>query len=382
MHNSFGDVKRPDPEVVKAQKTRLSKSNFLMGQSPQTYTSTNLSEHVAKTSDYLNKEIRLSNAIKNQQTNFIHGTGFEKRIANGQFGPNTHKGVLDQDNANDMMNHLKASHFILGKDQSGFGFRSSTHVGKFAQTARIQDCPPWATMKTHFGVGTDQENKTTDYAMRFQELGNPNNVNGQMHIDNKTKIEKDSTILGIPKAEIQEGTTMNDNTKPYPVDESKSSKGIQGRWSTKNASPLPNFIAKNIRTTHYEIGPGGKARPTETLDSFSPRDSKGAKFELSSDRINFFKDSHFVIGSEGEAREKIVDKTSQDSALPPYKGLPKPDAKECSAYKVRFGKVQVGSTDPRYPSPFVTSGQVQQKWIQPQYNWNHNDDDNNIVWIG
>jgi len=29
-------------------------------------------------------------------------------------------------------------------------------------------------MKTHFGVGTDNENKTTDYAMRFQNEGNPN----------------------------------------------------------------------------------------------------------------------------------------------------------------------------------------------------------------
>jgi hypothetical protein len=58
-------------------------------------------------------------------------------------------------------------------------------------------------------------------------------------------------------------------------------------------SPLPSFIANNIRTTHYEIGPGGKARPTETHEVFSPKDSKSAKFELSNDRIKFFKDSHF-----------------------------------------------------------------------------------------
>jgi hypothetical protein len=112
-----------------------------------------------------------------------------------------------------MMNHLKGSHFILGKDQSGFNFRSSTNAGKFAQTSRHQDSPPWATLKTHFGVGTDQENKTTDYSMRFQNEGNPNQVNGAMHLGNKTKIEKDSTILGIPGSQIADTTTTAENTR-------------------------------------------------------------------------------------------------------------------------------------------------------------------------
>ena len=73
-----------------------------------------------------------------------------------------------------MMDHLKQSHFILGKDQTGFQYRSSSHVGKFAQTARVGEQPPWATLKTHFGVGTDNENKTTDYAMRYQQNEGPN----------------------------------------------------------------------------------------------------------------------------------------------------------------------------------------------------------------
>jgi len=58
-------------------------------------------------------------------------------------------------------------------------------------------------------------------------------------------------------------------------------------------------MANNIRTTHYEIGPGGKARPTETHDTYSKRDVTGAKFELPKERIGFFKDSHFVIGEMG-----------------------------------------------------------------------------------
>ena len=74
-----------------------------------------------------------------------------------------------------------------------------------------------------------------------------------------------------------------------------------------------------------------------------------------------------MIGSQGEARAEIKDRTTTDKALPPYKGLPKPDAKDCSAYKIRFGKVQVGNTDPNFPSSFVASNQVQINWIQPNY---------------
>jgi len=66
-----------------------------------------------------------------------------------------------------MMNHLKASHFILGKDSTTFDHKASTTVGTFAKTARVGESPPWATMKTHFNVGRDNENKTSDYAMRF-----------------------------------------------------------------------------------------------------------------------------------------------------------------------------------------------------------------------
>ena len=51
-------------------------------------------------------------------------------------------------------------------------------------------------------------------------------------------------------------TTMADST------------GNKFAYSKKINSPLPSFIANNIRTTHYEIGPGGKARPTETHEKF------------------------------------------------------------------------------------------------------------------
>lgn len=116
VHKSFGEVTKPDPALIAAQKLRLSKSNFFMGGSPAVYTSTNLAEHQTKGGEYIDKNSRLTNATKNQKTNFVHHSGFEKSIGGGELGPQTHKGQLDQDQANVMMNHLKASHFILGKD--------------------------------------------------------------------------------------------------------------------------------------------------------------------------------------------------------------------------------------------------------------------------
>lgn len=65
------------------------------------------------------------------------------------------------------MNYLKASHFNVGKSGSQFGFRSSTSVGAYARTAKSAEFPPWATRKTHFGLGTDQQNPSSDYFLRF-----------------------------------------------------------------------------------------------------------------------------------------------------------------------------------------------------------------------
>lgn len=53
------------------------------------------------------------------------------------------------------MNHLKAHNFDLGREQTSFKYRSSSDVGKFAKTASSYGSVPWATMKTHFGLGID-----------------------------------------------------------------------------------------------------------------------------------------------------------------------------------------------------------------------------------
>lgn len=114
------------------------------------------------------------------------------------------------------MNHLKQKNFDLGKEQTGFNYKSSSDVGKLAQTATPRDQVPWATRQTHFGLGIDSENKTSDYAMRFQQSANDlsyNSNNNQLMRENKAKIELDSTIIGAPGAKIQEATTTGDNTQ-------------------------------------------------------------------------------------------------------------------------------------------------------------------------
>jgi len=127
----------------------------------------------------------------------------------------TSKGALDQDKCNNMMNHLKSSHFIFGKDESGFKFSASSSVGKSAQTARSAERPPWATLQTHYNVGKDNENKTSDYSMRFQKANsNPNSTNAAEHIANKTKIEQDSTTITNPKVPIKEETSTGSQ---YPA---------------------------------------------------------------------------------------------------------------------------------------------------------------------
>ena len=60
---------------------------------------------------------------KNQQTNFVHKTGFEKHIPDHtKLGPIPHKGTAAV-KAKDVNQH----HFILGKDQSTFN-RSVTTI--------------------------------------------------------------------------------------------------------------------------------------------------------------------------------------------------------------------------------------------------------------
>ena len=126
---------------------------------------------------------------------------------------------------------------------------------------------------------------------------------------------------------------------------------------------LDSFSANNIRSTHFAIGPGGQARPTEQRDVYfavSPRDAHN---KLHPERIEFFKASHFRIGSEDSQAQQMAEKTTTTRGFPAYSDIKKPNSNACVAYQVRHGRTQIGSQDPKYPTPYVTSGQIQQRWI-------------------
>jgi len=77
-HNPIPELKAPDPKAIGEQKMRLSKTNFIVGESPQSYDTTTGREFYQQHSDYLNKEIRLTHALKHQKTNFSESNGFSR----------------------------------------------------------------------------------------------------------------------------------------------------------------------------------------------------------------------------------------------------------------------------------------------------------------
>lgn len=93
-----------------------------------------------------------------------------------------------------------------------------------------------------------------------------------------------------------------------------------------------------------------------------------AKQRMEGERLQFFKSSHFNIGTSEKDKRQISDQTVTKASLPAYSGSVKASPNDCSAFQIRHGRVQVGSPDPKHPTSFVSSGQIQQRWIQPQYN--------------
>ena len=91
-------------------------------------------------------------------------------------------------------------------------------------------------------------------------------------------------MIGVPNSKIEAKTTTAINT----TDKFNESKSVN--------SPLPPFVANNIRSTHFAIGPGGQSRPTEFQEAFTQLNTAGARQSLEPERIQFFKNSHFVIG--------------------------------------------------------------------------------------
>jgi len=75
---------------------RLSKSNFSMGASPAVFNTSSASWHKKVLNDeFSDKDARIALQHKNQRTNFVHQTGFEKQISTGSKGAIPSKGNLD-----------------------------------------------------------------------------------------------------------------------------------------------------------------------------------------------------------------------------------------------------------------------------------------------
>lgn len=80
-----------------------------------------------------------------------------------------HKGVTDTSETKQQMKDLKDHHFILGKDDRTYKYRSSTVVGMYSDHSPPREKPDWATRKTNYTLGTDPVNQSSDYAMRYQD---------------------------------------------------------------------------------------------------------------------------------------------------------------------------------------------------------------------
>lgn len=113
----------------------MTRSNFILGNSPSDYLSTQNAEHRKFNASYEHdKNFRISTHNKNTKTNFINEQdGFEKIIHNKTaLGPMPHKGHADTSEAKNMKSNLTNHHFILGKDDLTYKYRSSTTIGQYA----------------------------------------------------------------------------------------------------------------------------------------------------------------------------------------------------------------------------------------------------------
>lgn len=108
--------------------------------------------------------------------------------------------------------------------------------------------------------------------MRYTSTQNDSNSK-ELYLANKAKINSDNTVIGVPNSQIEAKTTTAENTRDKFIDGKKIN------------SPLPPFVANNIRSTHFQIGPGGQPRPTECQDSFARLNTANARQSLQPERI-------------------------------------------------------------------------------------------------
>lgn len=154
-----------------------------------------------------------------------------------------HKGLTDTSETKKQMTDLKDHHFILGKDDRTFEYRSSTQVGMYAnKDSPAREKPEWANRNTHYKLGTDAVNQSSDYSMRYQKNNTvPTDVGRNESIQNKAKIEADTVVIGSAGAKLDDETTSGKQFK-Y---------NYASAVSLRDNAALAPFAAHNIRSSHF-----------------------------------------------------------------------------------------------------------------------------------
>jgi len=116
VHKSLGEIKPIDKNVQLAQKTKLTKANFIVGKSPHFYGTTNKSAFYPMRTQAYSQDQRKVAVDNNRRTNFIGNAGsFETPQKKFDFAAVPDKGSADTSQVRSMIDNLRREHFKLGE---------------------------------------------------------------------------------------------------------------------------------------------------------------------------------------------------------------------------------------------------------------------------
>jgi len=146
--------------MIKDQRVKLTKSNFITGKSPLAFSTTNIDTHTPMHGGYQSPAKRLAMRDANNATNFINKNdgSFELMIPARRLGTIPNKNTGDTTaKVNEMIIDLKGSHFTLGREA---GARSAVNgaygLDLSAHTPSKTPHPKGHGLQTHFSLGQDR----------------------------------------------------------------------------------------------------------------------------------------------------------------------------------------------------------------------------------
>jgi len=194
--------------------------------------------------DYYTKDQRKRALDSNMCTNFtnIQNGAFESPTQGPDLGSVPHKGQSDTSGVADLIKDLKSAHFTMGKDNSGFNYRTNTAYGTGVASAKPMGPVAWASQASNFALGTDRNHNMTDYRARFANV-RPDNHGHLQKAEIAKKMQGDSVTIGGGGA--FEGNTT---TKAHYKDTFKG-----GRAANPPMDPLMESF---IKGSHFTTGTG------------------------------------------------------------------------------------------------------------------------------